>query len=90
MFAKFKKKQANIVGVSGDSVESHRKFKEKYGFPFMLLADVEKKLASAMGVFVENRVSRSTFLIDPKGTIVKVWPKVKVAGHAEEVFASLP
>ena len=90
MFAKFKKKNTNIVGVSGDSVESHRKFKAKYGFPFMLLADVEKKLASAMGVLVENRVSRATFLIDPKGKIVKVWPKVKVAGHAEEVFASLP
>ena len=78
------------MGVSGDSVESHQKFKAKYGFPFMLLADVEKKLADAMGVLVDNRVTRATFLIDPEGKIVKVWPKVKVAGHADEVFASLP
>ncbi len=56
----------------------------------MLLADVEKKLADAMGVLVDNRVTRATFLIDAEGKIVKVWPNVTVAGHADEVFASLP
>ncbi len=98
MIADFKKKKATIVGVSRDSVESHRKFKEKFGFPFMLLADTESKLCDAFGVIVEKNmygkiskgVQRSTFVIDPKGTIVHVWPKVKVDGHAEEVLASLP
>lgn len=86
------------MGVSRDSVESHQKFKAKYGFPFTLLADTESKLCDAMGVIVEKNmygritkgVARATFLIDPKGKIVKVWPKVKVDGHAEEVLASLP
>lgn len=86
------------MGVSRDSVESHQKFKTKYGFPFPLLADTESKLCDAMGVIQEKNmygkitkgVARSTFLVDPNGTIVKVWPKVKVDGHAEEVLASLP
>lgn len=86
------------MGVSRDSVESHQKFKKKYGFPFTLLADTESKLCDAMGVIVEKNmygkitkgVARATFLIDPTGKIVKVWPKVKVDGHAEEVLASLP
>ena len=86
------------MGVSRDSVESHRKFKEKYGFPFMLLADTESKLCDAFGVIVEKNmygkitkgVQRSTFLIDPKGKIERVWPKVSVEGHAEDVLASLP
>jgi len=94
----FKKKKTAIVGVSRDSVESHRKFKEKFDFPFRLLADTESKLCDAFGVIVEKNmygkksmgVARSTFLIDPKGTIVKVWPKVKVDGHAAEVLSSLP
>ena len=98
MYAKFQKKKATIVGVSRDSVESHQKFKKKFGFPFMLLADTDSKLCDAMGVIVEKNmygkmtkgVQRSTFLIDPQGEIVKVWPKVKVEGHAEEVLASLP
>lgn len=86
------------MGVSRDSVESHQKFKKKYEFPFQLLADTESKLCDAFGVIVEKNmygkkslgVQRSTFLIDPKGKIVKVWPKVSVEGHAEEVLASLP
>lgn len=86
------------MGVSRDSVESHQKFKMKYGFPFSLLADTESKLCDAMGVIVEKNmygkitkgVARATFVIDSDGTIVKVWPKVKVDGHAAEVLASLP
>ncbi len=86
------------MGVSRDSVESHEKFKKKFGFPFMLLADTDSTLCDAMGVIVEKNmygkmtkgVARSTFVIDPNGKIVKVWPKVKVDGHAEEVLASLP
>jgi peroxiredoxin Q/BCP len=98
MIAQFNKKKATIVGVSRDSVESHQKFKKKFGFPFSLLADTDSRLCDAMGVIAEKNmygkitkgVQRSTFLIDPDGTIVNVWPKVKVEGHAEEVLASLP
>ncbi len=86
------------MGVSRDSVESHQKFKAKYGFEFPLLADTESALCDAMGVIQEKNmygkitkgVARSTFLIDATGKIVKVWPKVNVEGHAEEVLASLP
>jgi thioredoxin-dependent peroxiredoxin len=86
-----------IVGVSRDSVASHQKFKAKYGIPFKLLADIDSKLCDAFGVIVEKNmygkitkgVQRSTFLIDPFGRILKVWPKVTVEGHAQEVFDSL-
>jgi peroxiredoxin Q/BCP len=73
------------VGVSRDSVESHRQFKEKYGFGFRLLSDADAKLSEAFGAG-----RRSTFLIDPTGTIVAVWPQVNVEGHAQDVLASLP
>jgi thioredoxin-dependent peroxiredoxin len=98
LYGKFQKKGARIIGVSRDSVESHQKFKEKYKIPFTLIADADSKLCDAMGVIVEKNmygrksmgIARSTFLIDAKGTIVKVWPKVKVDDHADEVLASLP
>ena len=84
--------------MSRDSVASHKKFKAKYDIPFKLLADIDSKLCDAFDVIVEKNmygkitegVQRSTFLIDAAGKILKVWPKVKVDGHAEEVFASLP
>lgn len=77
---------------------SHQKFKAKYDIPFTLLADIDAKLCDAFGVMVEKNmygkitkgVQRSTFLIDGSGKIVKVWPKVSVEGHAEEVYAALP
>lgn len=87
-----------MIGVSRDSVASHQKFKAKYGFPFKLLADIDSKLCDAFGVIVEKNmygkmtkgVARSTFLIDAAGKILKVWPKVTVDGHAEEVYEALP
>jgi thioredoxin-dependent peroxiredoxin len=85
VFEQFEKKNAKIVGVSRDSVESHQRFKQKYSIPFTLLADTESKLYKALGVN-----ARSTFLIDESGRIVKVWPKVNVNDHAEEVLGSLP
>lgn len=85
LYGRFEKKGARIVGVSRDSAASHQKFKDKYKIPFMLLADTDSKLYDALGV-----TARTTFLIDGKGTIVKVWPKVKVDEHADEVLASLP
>jgi peroxiredoxin Q/BCP len=98
LHAKFKKKGARIVGVSRDSAASHQKFKTKYSIPFTLLADTDSQLCDAFGVIVEKNmygkksmgVQRSTFLIDAKGTIVRIWPKVKVDDHADEVLASLP
>lgn len=98
LHAKFAKKKARIVGVSRDSAASHQKFKTKYSIPFTLLADTDSKVCDAFGVIVEKNmygkksmgVQRSTFLIDKGGKIVRVWPKVKVDGHADEVLESLP
>jgi peroxiredoxin Q/BCP len=97
LYPQFQAKQARIVGVSRDSAESHRRFKEKFSIPFELLADTESKLCDAFGVIVEKNmygkkskgIARSTFLIDGSGKIVKVWPKVNVDEHADEVLASL-
>ncbi|MBV9719853.1 MAG: peroxiredoxin [Candidatus Eremiobacteraeota bacterium] len=85
LFEQFEKKKARIVGVSRDSVESHQRFKKKFSIPFTLLADTESQLYKALGVN-----GRSTFLLDESGRIVKVWPKVNVNEHADEVLASLP
>jgi thioredoxin-dependent peroxiredoxin len=98
LYAQFQKKKARIVGVSRDSVESHQRFKAKYSIPFELLADTDSKLCDAFGVIVEKNmygkksmgVQRSTFLIDDGGKIVKVWSKVNVDEHADDVLASLP
>jgi thioredoxin-dependent peroxiredoxin len=85
LYEQFQKKKARIVGVSRDSVESHQRFKKKFSIPFALLADTKSKLYDALGV-----KARSTFLIDGSGRIEKVWPKVNVDQHAEEVLAALP
>ena len=93
----FAKKKARVVGVSRDSVASHQKFKAKYDLPFTLLADTDQALCDAFDVIGEKNmygkkvkgVIRSTFLVDAKGKILKVWPKVKVDGHAAEVLASI-
>jgi thioredoxin-dependent peroxiredoxin len=97
LYTAFKKKGADVIGVSRDSVASHEKFKAKYDVPFRLLADVDSELCDAFGVIVEKNmygktsvgIQRSTFLIDPKGKIEHVWPKVSVAGHAEDVLSKL-
>ena len=97
LYSQFQEKKARIVGVSRDSAESHRRFKEKFSIPFELLADTESKLCDAFGVIVERNmygkkskgIARSTFLIDGSGKIVKVWPKVNVDEHADEDLASL-
>jgi thioredoxin-dependent peroxiredoxin len=85
-----------IVGVSADSVDSHDKFRSKYGLDFTLASDEGKAALEAYGVWVEKSmygrrymgVERTTVLIDRDGTIARVWPKVKVPGHAEEVLAA--
>jgi len=85
------------MGVSPDSLESHKKFRAKHGLEFHLLSDPERKVASLYGVLKEKTVSgkkrlaieRSTFVIDEKGIIQAVFRKVKVDGHAEQVLDSL-
>lgn len=94
---KFAKKDAVIVGVSADSVESHIKFKKKYDLPFQLLSDPDKKMLQSYGVWVEKSmygkkymgIERTTMVINPKGVIDKIFRKVKVDGHIEEVLNSL-
>jgi thioredoxin-dependent peroxiredoxin len=85
IYEQFREKNARIVGVSRDSVASHQRFKQKFSIPFTLLADTDSKLYGACGVS-----ARTTFLFDQEGRVTKVWPKVKVDDHAEEVLASLP
>lgn len=83
-----------LVGVSADDIESHRKFKSKYGLNFTLASDTEAKLGQALGIWVEKNMygktymgmERATFLVDRNGVIRKVWRKVKVPGHAAEVL----
>lgn len=83
-----------IIGVSPDGVAKHQKFKNKHALGVTLLADEDKELAQAYGVWVEKSmygkkymgVERSTFLIDKSGNVARVWRKVKVAGHAEAVL----
>jgi peroxiredoxin Q/BCP len=92
----FGKKGVTVVGVSRDTVAAQAKFKTKYDVPFALLADVESAICDAFGVIVEKNmygkkslgIQRSTFLIK-NGAVTKVWPKVKVEGHAAEVLSSL-
>jgi thioredoxin-dependent peroxiredoxin len=90
----FRKAGIEVVGVSPDSVESHRKFRDKYDLVVRLAADADKLAATAYGVWVEKSmygrtymgVERSTFLIDKAGRLAKSWRKVKVPEHAQEVL----
>ncbi len=94
---KFEKIKAVILGVSADSPEKQKKFKEKYDIPFTLLADIDKKVCMAYDVIKEKNmygkttlgIERTTFLIGPDGKIKHVFHKVKADGHAEEVLAEL-
>ncbi|CAN1557234.1 Bcp Peroxiredoxin [Rhabdaerophilaceae bacterium] len=85
---------ADILGVSADSVASHVKFKKKYDLGFALASDEEKAMLQAYGVWVEKSmygrkymgIERTTYLIDRAGKIARVWEKVKVPGHAEDAL----
>lgn len=89
-----KKLGCAVLGVSKDPVKSHKKFVDKYELPFTLLADEDTKIMQSYGVWQEKSMYgrkymgtvRASFLIDPKGKIAKVYPKVKPAEHAEEVL----
>src|SRR5215471_7234052 len=93
-FAKFKKRGIAVLGVSPDSEASHKKFATKYKLPFTLLADTDRSISEAYNVWGEKKfmgrtymgVHRTTFLIDEKGKIKKIFEKVKPEDHADEVL----
>ena len=97
ILSEFQKLDAEVIGVSPDSPESHAKFIEKKNLKIKLLSDSEKTVLKAYGVWGKKKfrgkeyigVKRSTFLIDPKGKIAHIWPKVSVKGHPEEVKTTL-
>ena len=92
----FKKRGIVVLGVSADSIASHDKFTQRFGLPFVLLADEDKSVARAYGAWGEKSflgrkymgMRRITLLIGPDGRIRKIWRKVKVPRHAAEVLAA--
>ncbi len=97
LMPQFKEKGAVIIGVSKDSVASHKKFEEKYGLPFTLLSDPETEVIRAYDVWKEKKSSgkvtmgvvRTTYLIDEEGVIIKAMDKVKAADNPEQMLAAL-
>lgn len=93
-YAEFQQHNAEIFGISRDSLKSHENFKAKFSFPFELLADTEEQACQLFNVIkMKNMygkqvrgIERSTFIIDPHGKLVKEWRGVKVDGHATEVL----
>ena len=96
-WSQFRRRKVAVLGVSVDDEKSHRKFAEKFSLPFTLLADPDKKIVRDYGVWGEKSMygrkymgtHRVTYLIDEKGRIAAVWPKVKPDEHAEEVLEAL-
>jgi peroxiredoxin Q/BCP len=92
----FRKRKIEVLGVSAQDEKSHKKFAEKFSLPFRLLADPEKKIVQAFGVWGEKSLygrkymgtHRVTYLVDEKGKVAAVWPKVKPENHADEVLAA--
>ncbi|WP_105440571.1 thioredoxin-dependent thiol peroxidase [Neorhizobium sp. T25_13] len=97
LLADFEKAGAPVIGVSPDSVKKHDKFAQKHALSVILAADEDTSLANLYGVWKEKSmygrtymgVERTTFLIGADGRVARIWPKVKVKGHAEEVLESL-
>lgn len=97
LVAEFKKAGCDVIGISPDSAKSHAKFRVKHELVVRLASDEDKTIAEAFGSWVEKSmygkkymgVDRSTFLIDKSGKIARIWRKVKVAGHAQDVLATV-
>ena len=97
LYPQFREKGAVVLGVSKDSVQSHKKFEEKYGLPFTLLSDPELEVIKAYDVWKEKKmygkttmgVVRSTYLIDENGIIVKAFDKVKAAENPNQMLESI-
>ncbi len=93
-YKKFQKEGIEVIGVSPDDVDSHKKFCDKMGIKFPLLADADKEISQKFGVWGKKKfmgheymgVFRSTFLVNQKGKIFKIYPKVKPSGHSKEVL----
>ena len=96
-YEKFKEAGIEVVGISPNEEESHEKFRQKMGIPYPLVADTEKDVSKSYGVYGLKKfmgreymgVNRSTFLIDKTGKIVKIFKRVRPAGHSQEVFQAL-
>jgi peroxiredoxin Q/BCP len=92
-FPRFGKIDAVVIGVSPDSLESHRKFKKKFQLPYLLLADEKHELADNFGIWKEKSMygrkymgfERTTVIVDRKGRVARIFPKVKIPGHIQEV-----
>ena len=97
LLPKFKKLNCEILGISKDNLKSHNKFRDKYKIKFDLLADEEIKVLKKYKVWAKKKfmgrefmgIVRTTFLIDKKGKIIKIWSNVKVKDHAKEVLVTL-
>ena len=97
LYPQFREKGAVVLGVSKDSVASHKRFEEKYGLPFTLLSDTEKEVIQAYDVWKEKKnygkvsmgVVRSTYIIDENGVVETVMPKVKPDTNAAEILVYL-
>jgi peroxiredoxin Q/BCP len=93
-YSKFKKAGIEIIGISKDDVSSHRKFCDKMKIPYILLSDIETNVCKKFGVWGMKKfmgrefmgINRRTFLVNEKGKIFKIFPKVKPAGHSKEVL----
>ncbi len=96
-YEKLKKNGFEVIGVSPDSEQSHKKFTDKFDLPFQLISDTEKTLLNLFGVWGEKKmygktyqgVHRTTFIIDETGTIMKIFPKVKTKEHYEQIMKAL-
>lgn len=94
---KFDKKNVVIIGISKDSIKSHQKFKEKEGLNFILASDETGEVCEKYGVWAEKSmygkkyfgIERSTFLVDEKGKIAKIWRNVSVPGHVDEILKAV-
>jgi peroxiredoxin Q/BCP len=94
---KFRRLKVRVIGISRDTLKSHEKFKEKFGFPFELIADPDETICNLFGVMKDKNmygkkvrgIERSTFLVDENGKLVREWRKVKVDGHAQEVLDAI-
>ena len=96
-YATFKKREARVYGVSCDDILSHEKFSAKFDLPFPLLSDPDASVCTAYGVYKEKSmygkkymgIERTTFIIDDEGRITKIYPKVDVEGHVEEILGEI-
>lgn len=94
LLSEFQKQNAAVIGISPDSEASHARFIEKHGLTVELLSDPDKKVSNLYGVWQKKKMAgreymgvvRTTFLIDPDGKIARIWEKVRVNGHADEVL----